>query len=69
LVGILGLLTSWALMAPAAVLLFLQLGGPYQNWMAPLLGIAASLPLLIALTLGGFAMMFLSVRRMSRGDA
>lgn len=56
-------------MAPAAILLFLQLGGPYQTWMAPLLGIAASLPLLIALTLGGIAVMFLSVRRMSRGDA
>jgi len=56
-------------MAPAVVLLFLQLGGPYQSWMSPLLGIAASLPLLIALTLGGVAMMFLSIRRLSRGDA
>ena len=64
--GVLGLMTGWALLMPAFVLLYLQLGGGFQLWMAPFVGIAASVPMLAFLTLGGIAVMALSVRHLSR---
>jgi len=64
--GVLGLLAGWAMLTPAIVLVFVQLGGGYHPLMAPFLGMAASLPLLIFLTLGGIALIGLSVRGLSR---
>ena len=64
--GILGLLTGWVLLSPALLVLFLQLGGGYHPAMAPFLGMAASLPLLVFLTLGGLLVIGVSVRRLSR---
>jgi hypothetical protein len=64
--GVLGLLTGWALLMPALLVLFLRLGGPYHPIMAPFLGIAVSLPLLGFATLGGLALIAVSVRRLSR---
>lgn len=65
--GVLGLLTGWVLLAPALLVLFLRLGGPYHPWMAPVLGLAVSAPVLGFLTLGGLALIALSVRRLARG--
>lgn len=64
--GVLGLLTGWALLMPALIVLWLRLGGPYLSWMAPFVGIAVSVPMLGFLTLGGIAVMALSVRHLSR---
>lgn len=64
--GVLGLLTGWVLLIPALLVLFLQLGGGYHPLMAPFLGVAASLPLLAFLTLGGLILIGLSVRQLAR---
>ena len=64
--GVLGLLTGWALLMPALIVLWLRLGLPYMSWMAPFVGVAASVPMLGFFTLGGIAVMALSVRQLSR---
>ncbi|MGH6949727.1 MAG: hypothetical protein ACREH4_02570 [Vitreimonas sp.] len=64
--GVLGLLTGWALLMPALVVLYLHLGGPFQLWMTPFIGIAVSVPMLGFLTLAGIAVMGLSLRQLSR---
>jgi len=64
--GVLGLLTGWVLLIPALLVFFLQLGGGYHPLMAPFLGMAASLPLLVFLTLSGLILIGLSVRQLSR---
>lgn len=66
MLGVLGLLTSWVLLAPALVLCYALIGGGYALWMAPFLGIASSLPLLGFFTLGGGVLMAWSVRRLAR---
>lgn len=64
--GVLGLLTGWALLGPALIVVWLRLGGGFYSWMAPFVGIAASVPMLGFFTLGGIAVMALSVRQLSR---
>jgi hypothetical protein len=64
--GVLGLLTGWVLLTPSLVVIYLQFGGGYHPLMTPFLGVAASLPLLLFLTLAGFTLIALSVRRLSR---
>jgi hypothetical protein len=64
--GVLGLLTGWALLLPLLIVAWLRVGGPYMSWMAPFAGVAASVPMLGFLSLGGVAVIALSVRRLSR---
>lgn len=66
MVGVLGLLTGWALLMPALVALAVTLGVPYFGWMSFFLGIAASFPMLVFSTVGGVVMIFFSVRALSR---
>jgi hypothetical protein len=66
MVGVLALLTGWALLSPLLVLMFASLSGRYWPWMQMFLGIAASVPLLVFMSLGGLAMIFVGVRSLSR---
>jgi len=66
MVGVLGLLTGWALLMPGILVLYMQLGFPYARWMSFFLGIAVSFPLLVLCTLCGMAMIFFSVRSLTR---
>lgn len=66
MVGVLGLLTGWALLMPAILAVYVTLGLPYFRWMSFFLGIAASFPMLALMTLGGLVMIGLSVRRLTR---
>lgn len=66
MVGVLGLLTGWALLMPALLVAYVSLGFPYFTWMSFFLGIAASFPLFVLSTLGGLVMIGLSVRNLSR---
>ena len=66
MVGVLGLLTGWALLMPGFLVLYRVLGFPYAPWMAFFLGIATSFPLLVLCTLAGLGMIFFSVRTLTR---
>jgi len=66
MVGVLGLLTGWAMLMPGLLVLYRLLGFPYAPWMGFFLGIAASFPLLVVCTLIGLAMIFFSVRSLTR---
>jgi hypothetical protein len=66
MVGILGLLTGWALLMPAFLMLFLSFGGPYQRWMSFFLGISASIPMLAFMTIGGLVVIAFSVRQLAK---
>lgn len=66
MVGVLGLLTGWALLMPGILVLYMTIGLPYARWMSFFLGIAASFPLLVLCTLGGLGMIFFSVRTLTR---
>jgi|GEM_PF-3440917 len=63
---LLGLLTGWVLLLPLALVFYLQLGGPFLPWMAPVAGIAVSVPMLGFFTLAGAAIIFFSVRAYSQ---
>jgi len=63
---VLGLLTGWVLLTPLALVIFLQLGGDYQDWMAPAAGIAVSVPMLGFFSLAGIALIAISVRGLAR---
>ncbi len=66
MVGVLGLLTGWALLMPALLAIYATLGFPYFRWMSFFLGIAASFPMLVFSTLAGLFMIFISVRNLTR---
>jgi hypothetical protein len=66
MVGVLALLTGWALLVPLVVMALAFLTGRREAWMGPFLDIAASAPLLIFMTLGGLVMLFIGVRKLSR---
>jgi hypothetical protein len=66
MVGVLGLLTGWALLMPALLLVYVGLGFSYFRWMSFFLGIAGSFPMLVFMTLGGLLMIVLSVRSLTR---
>jgi hypothetical protein len=66
MLGVLGLLTSWLMLAPLIFVLYLRLGGPYFDWMAPLAGLAISVPVLGFSTIGGIALMIWSIRQLTR---
>lgn len=66
MVGILGLLTGWALLMPALLAVYIALGLPYFRWMSFFLGIAGSFPLFVLSTLAGLFMIFISVRNLTR---
>jgi hypothetical protein len=68
MVGVLGLLTGWALLMPALVALAVTIGFPYFGWMSFFLGIAASFPMLVFCTVGGVVMIFFSVRGLTRSS-
>jgi hypothetical protein len=68
MLGVLGLLTGWVLISPALIVLYLQLGLPYQTWMAPFAGIAMSVPMLGFSTVGGIAMIVWSVIQLTRRE-
>lgn len=61
-----GLLTGWVLLAPLALVIFLRVGGQYQDWMAPAAGIAISVPMLGFFTLAGIVLIAISVRGLAR---
>ena len=64
--GVLGLLTGWALLMPGLLVIYMSAGFPHALWMSFFLGIAASFPLLVLTTLSGLAMIFFSVRILTR---
>jgi hypothetical protein len=66
MLNILGLLTGWVLLAPLLFVIYLWAGGPYIHWMAPLAGIAVSIPVLAFSTVAGIALMFFSARGLAR---
>lgn len=66
MVGVLGLLTGWALLLPGIILIYVSLGLPYFRWMSFFLGIAASFPLLALMSIAGIAMIAFSVRGLTR---
>ncbi len=68
MLGVLGLLTGWALLIPGAVVLWIGLGGKPMAWMGPFLDIAASAPTLGFCTIGGLAAIAWSVARLSRPE-
>lgn len=68
MLGVVGLLTGWALLLPMFVLVYLRLGLPYMDWMAPPLGIAASAPMLGFCTLGGILMMAWSIGKLTKRE-
>jgi|CXWL01.1.fsa_nt_gi hypothetical protein len=68
MLGVLGLLTGWALLAPAGLLLWVRFGGQAAPWMRPLLDIAASAPTLGFCTIGGLAAIGWSVAQFARGE-
>lgn len=62
MLGIMALLTGWALLAPLLLLLLVRSGiVPYQEWMGAILGITASVPLLGFFTIAGLGLIALSV--------
>ncbi|MBN8606978.1 MAG: hypothetical protein J0L81_08685 [Caulobacterales bacterium] len=65
MLGIVGLLTGWALLCPLLVAIYLRLGFPYMAWMAPLAGIAVSLPMLAFMTIAGLIMIAWSVGKLT----
>lgn len=67
MLGVLGLLTGWVLLAPLLIVLYLQIGGAYQPWMRPFADIAFSVPMLGFCTVGGIAMIAWGVITLSRG--
>ena len=64
--GVLGLLTGWVLVLPAFVVIYLQLGGPPFPILWPIIHIAASVPLLAFATGLGVAVIFFSIRSLTR---
>lgn len=66
MVGVLGLLTGWALLMPALLALYITLGFPYFRWMSFFLGIAASFPMLVLTTVAGVLTIIFSVRGLTR---
>ena len=66
MVGVLGLLTGWALLMPGILVLWVSIGLPYFRWMSFFLGIAASFPLLALMTIVGLVMIGFSVRSLTR---
>lgn len=65
MLGVLGLLTGWALLMPLVVLL-LTLVGVRMDWMIPFLGIAASAPMLGFCTAGGIGLIAWSVGNLAK---
>ncbi|MEQ1617710.1 MAG: hypothetical protein ABL883_05125 [Terricaulis sp.] len=68
MLGVLGLITGWALLTPAALFLWVRFGGQTAPWMRPFLDIAASAPTLGFCTIGGLAAIAWSVGQLSRGE-
>jgi hypothetical protein len=68
MLGVLGLLTGWALLTPLIILIYLRLGGPYFRWMEAIGGIATSVPMLGFCTIGGIVMMIWSVGELTRRE-
>jgi hypothetical protein len=68
MLGVLGLLTSWLMLASLILVLYLRLGGPYFDWMAPFTGVAVSVPVLGFSTVGGIALMIWSVRQLTKPE-
>jgi hypothetical protein len=68
MLGIVGLLTGWALLSPLLVVIYLRLGFPYMQWMAPLAGIAVSVPMLAFMTIAGLVMIAWSVGKLTRRE-
>ena len=66
MLGVLGLLTGWALLLPALVVVYLQLGGRPFPILWPIIHIAASVPLLAFSTIVGIALIFFSIRALTR---
>ncbi|MFT3726664.1 MAG: hypothetical protein QM759_02420 [Terricaulis sp.] len=66
MVGVLALLTGWALLSPLLVMLLAFATGRYWPWMRLFLDISSSAPLLVFTTAAGFAMIFVGVRALSR---
>ena len=66
--GILGLLTGWVLLLPLLVMIYLQLGGPPFPILWPFAHIAASVPMLGFSTFAGIAVIFFSIRSLTRPE-
>lgn len=65
MLGVLGLLTGWALLMPLVALL-LTLVGVRMDWMIPFLGIAASAPMLGFCTAAGIGLIAWSVGNLAK---
>jgi hypothetical protein len=68
MLGVLALLTGWALLLPLILVIFVRLGGPYAHWMSIFIGIAASAPLFAFSCIGGVAMIVVGVRQLAQGS-
>jgi hypothetical protein len=66
MLGVLGLLTGWVLLVPALVTLYLWLGGAPFRFLWPIMSFAASVPMLGFSTIAGIALIFFSVRSLTR---
>jgi hypothetical protein len=66
MLGILGLLTGWLLLIPAFVLIYLQFGGPPLRFLWPVMSFASSVPMLGFSTIAGLALIFFSIRSLTR---
>lgn len=68
MLGVVGLVTGWALLMPLLLFIYLRLGFPIMDWMIPFLHIAAEFPVLAFSTLIGLAMIAWSVAKLSKRD-
>ena len=66
MLGVLGLMTGWALLLPAFVAIYLQLGGRPFGILWPIIHMASSAPLLAFSTIAGAAVIFFSIRSLTR---
>jgi len=66
MLGVLGLLTGWLMLVPALVVIYLQLGGPPFRFLWPVITFAGSVPMLGFSTIAGLALIFFSIRSLTR---
>lgn len=68
MLGIVGLITGWALLLALLVFFYLRLGLPFMDWMGPFIHIAASAPMVDFSTVAGLAMIAWSVGKLTKRE-
>jgi hypothetical protein len=66
MLGVLGLLTGWALLIPALAVIYLRLGGYPFPVLWPIITFAASVPMLGFSTVAGIVLIVFSIRSLTR---